>query len=122
LEPDIFIFYKKLPPFTLTGFDLATHELQSPKWQAETIPLDQAAKASIFYFFLFMFLFYFKEKNFTFFSSSDYRSCEGNDHRCGNGLCVPASKRCDHYYDCRDESDEAGCTGVACMLQVKALA
>ena len=49
---------------------------------------------------------------------ADYRTCESSDHRCGNGLCVPASKRCDGYFDCRDESDEAGCTGVACMLQV----
>jgi hypothetical protein len=31
-----------LPPYPMTGFDLATRELQSPRWQAETIPLDLA--------------------------------------------------------------------------------
>jgi hypothetical protein len=31
-----------LPPpmYTLTGFDLATLKLQTPRWQAETEPLD----------------------------------------------------------------------------------
>ncbi len=54
----------------------------------------------------------------TLFTFADYRNCETSDHKCGNGLCVPESKRCDGYFDCRDETDEAGCTGVACMLQV----
>jgi hypothetical protein len=38
-----FIFEKKLPPYTLAVLDLTAHELQSPRWQAETIPLDHAA-------------------------------------------------------------------------------
>lgn len=38
---------------------------------------------------------------------SDYRNCLPSDHKCGSGLCIPIEKRCDHYYDCRDESDES---------------
>jgi hypothetical protein len=38
-------FFLKLPPSTLAGFDLATHISQSPRRQAETIPLDLAASA-----------------------------------------------------------------------------
>jgi hypothetical protein len=34
-------FYK-----ALAGFDLVTLELQSPRWQAETMPLDHVARAS----------------------------------------------------------------------------
>lgn len=40
---------------------------------------------------------------------AEYRVCEESDHKCGSGLCVPVSKKCDGYYDCRDESDEASC-------------
>jgi hypothetical protein len=29
--------------YTQAGFDLKTHKLQSPRWQAEMIPLDRAA-------------------------------------------------------------------------------
>ncbi|UYV70472.1 HSPG2 [Cordylochernes scorpioides] len=40
----------------------------------------------------------------------EYRPCLPDDHRCGSGLCIPVHKKCDHYYDCRDESDEENCT------------
>jgi hypothetical protein len=38
---------KKLPPYTLAGFDLTTlsSSLLGGNWQAETIPLDHAARA-----------------------------------------------------------------------------
>jgi hypothetical protein len=37
---------KSCPPHTLAGFDLTTHtQPQSHRWQAETIPLDHAARA-----------------------------------------------------------------------------
>jgi hypothetical protein len=34
-----------VPPYTLTGFDLATPKLQSPRWQVVPIPLYLAANA-----------------------------------------------------------------------------
>jgi hypothetical protein len=37
---------KRLPPYTLAGFDLTTQKLKSPRWQAETIPLDHTARAT----------------------------------------------------------------------------
>ena len=33
---------------------------------------------------------------------------------CGNGRCVPYHYRCDHYDDCGDNSDEAGCLFRQC--------
>jgi serine/threonine protein kinase len=35
----------KLPPCTMAGFDLSTHSSKSPRWNAETIPLDHDARA-----------------------------------------------------------------------------
>jgi hypothetical protein len=49
--------------------------------------------------------------------SSDYRSCQDSDHKCGNGLCVDKAKKCDGYHDCRDKSDEKDCGGISCELQ-----
>ena len=48
--------------------------------------------------------------------SADYRTCAADDHKCGNGLCVPKEKKCDGYFDCRDKSDEDGCPGTSCDL------
>lgn len=53
--------------------------------------------------------------------SADYKKCEASDVKCGNDLCVPASKKCDGYYDCRDKVDEEGCgsrtNDTSCDLQ-----
>ncbi|CAB3367800.1 Hypothetical predicted protein [Cloeon dipterum] len=51
-----------------------------------------------------------------------YRKCQADDFRCGesgSGLCLPKSKRCDGYFDCRNRRDEEGCdpsAGVSCPL------
>ena len=47
---------------------------------------------------------------------SDYRTCQEDDIKCGNGLCVPTEKSCDGYFDCRDKKDEEGCEGTSCDL------
>lgn len=36
-------------------------------------------------------------------------TCEDNEFRCGDGLCLPGSMRCDRVAQCRDLSDEKGC-------------
>jgi hypothetical protein len=33
--------------YTLLRFDLTAHKLQSPRWQAKTIQLDNAARANV---------------------------------------------------------------------------
>lgn len=48
------------------------------------------------------------------FLSAAYRECLLEDHKCGNGLCIPPTRKCDGYFDCRDESDEAGCNMTSC--------
>ena len=47
---------------------------------------------------------------------ADYRTCQEDDIKCGNGLCVPSEKSCDGYFDCRDKKDEEGCEGTSCDL------
>lgn len=49
-----------------------------------------------------------------FFFLSAYRPCLLEDHKCGSGLCIPPTKKCDGYYDCRDQSDETGCNVTSC--------
>ena len=50
------------------------------------------------------------------FSSAAYRLCFHEDVKCGSGLCVPSSKKCDGYFDCRDKTDEDGCNITSCYL------
>lgn len=40
--------------------------------------------------------------------------CHIGQFRCSNALCIPATFHCDGYADCRDGSDEANCTAIAC--------
>lgn len=50
----------------------------------------------------------------SYISLSAYRTCLSEDHRCSSGLCIPPTKKCDGYFDCRDESDETGCNMTSC--------
>lgn len=43
-----------------------------------------------------------------------FHTCEPTVFTCGNGRCVPYHYRCDHYDDCGDDSDEAGCLFRPC--------
>lgn len=36
-------------------------------------------------------------------------ACGDGDFKCGNGYCIPASKKCDRTHDCQDGSDERDC-------------
>lgn len=51
-----------------------------------------------------------------------YRKCHGDDFHCDEGLrtqsqpCIAKEKRCDGYFDCRNEKDEQNCPGVSCRL------
>lgn len=53
-----------------------------------------------------------------------YRKCQAEDFRCevngaGSGPCLPKSKRCDGYFDCRNHKDEENCgsaVNVSCPL------
>lgn len=38
-----------------------------------------------------------------------FRPCMPDEHRCGDGTCVPKSYVCDNRPDCRDMSDEINC-------------
>ena len=35
--------------------------------------------------------------------------CRDDQHRCGDGSCVDADRRCNGVPDCTDRSDEQGC-------------
>lgn len=56
--------------------------------------------------------------NFVIFSA--YRKCQPDDFHCEtNGPCLPKSKQCDGYFDCRNKKDEEGCStshGISCAL------
>lgn len=39
------------------------------------------------------------------------RSCAPDDFVCADGTCIPETHHCDHFYDCRDFSDEQYCFG-----------
>lgn len=39
------------------------------------------------------------------------RNCAPGDFVCADGTCIPETHHCDHYYDCRDFSDEQYCFG-----------
>lgn len=43
-----------------------------------------------------------------------FHTCQPTAFTCGNGRCVPYHYRCDHYNDCGDNSDEAGCLFRTC--------
>lgn len=49
-----------------------------------------------------------------FFICSAFHTCQPTAFTCGNGRCVPYHYRCDHYNDCGDNSDEAGCLFRTC--------
>lgn len=49
-----------------------------------------------------------------FFIGSAFHTCQPTAFTCGNGRCVPYHYRCDHYNDCGDNSDEAGCLFRTC--------
>ncbi|XP_026298179.1 basement membrane-specific heparan sulfate proteoglycan core protein isoform X8 [Apis mellifera] len=39
------------------------------------------------------------------------RSCAPDDFVCADGTCIPETHHCDHFYDCRDFTDEQYCFG-----------
>lgn len=36
-------------------------------------------------------------------------SCESDEFSCDDATCVAGDKRCNHFFDCRDKSDEKDC-------------
>lgn len=51
---------------------------------------------------------------YPFIFSAAFHTCQPTAFTCGNGRCVPYHYRCDHYNDCGDNSDEAGCLFRTC--------
>uniref|UniRef100_A0A8C4TCE7 EGF-like domain-containing protein n=1 Tax=Erpetoichthys calabaricus TaxID=27687 RepID=A0A8C4TCE7_ERPCA len=45
-----------------------------------------------------------------FFSSTDGQTCASNQFTCREGQCIPAPYQCDRIQDCKDGSDETGCS------------
>ncbi|XP_028846293.1 low-density lipoprotein receptor-related protein 2a isoform X3 [Denticeps clupeoides] len=50
----------------------------------------------------------------SFIALPAFHTCDPTVFTCGNGRCVPYHYRCDHYNDCGDNSDEAGCLFRPC--------
>ncbi|XP_061934444.1 basement membrane-specific heparan sulfate proteoglycan core protein isoform X29 [Apis cerana] len=44
-------------------------------------------------------------------NQSTPRSCAPDDFVCADGTCIPETHHCDHFYDCRDFTDEQYCFG-----------
>ncbi|XP_066593540.1 basement membrane-specific heparan sulfate proteoglycan core protein [Prorops nasuta] len=44
---------------------------------------------------------------------STARICAPDDFLCADGTCIPNSHHCDHFYDCRDFTDEQYCFGCS---------
>ena len=43
-------------------------------------------------------------------TSLTFSTCfPGKEFTCGNGMCIPLSKRCNHVHECEDNSDEEHC-------------
>ncbi|XP_076180637.1 uncharacterized protein LOC143153401 [Ptiloglossa arizonensis] len=42
---------------------------------------------------------------------STSRICALDDFVCADGTCIPETHHCDHFYDCRDFTDEQYCFG-----------
>ena len=53
------------------------------------------------------------------FSFSETRKCNGTDHRCNSGRCIPRSWVCDGENDCGDDFEESAENG--CLESFKCL-
>lgn len=54
-------------------------------------------------------LFYFTDCVLTGSASAQIGTCDTDQFKCANKMCIPASKVCNNVQDCDDSSDENGC-------------